>query len=123
MIDPELATEYVASCQDLIDAENKVNQLIREAGDASALSDWRNWNPDDLPSLTDLLRLDRFSNGKAIAGALRAWNDKRYAAHKKYGEVMMHASADEFLKLPKPDRVDRGSLSNWQAYFSAATQM
>ncbi len=123
MIDPELATEYVACCQDLLDAEDQANQLIRAAGDASALSDWRHWNPDELPALIGLLRLDGFNNGKAIAGALRAWSDKRYAAHRKYGEVLMHASLEEFLKLPKPDRVDRGSISAWQAYFSAATQM
>jgi hypothetical protein len=123
MIEAELATEYVASCEDLLDAEDKVNQLIREAGDASALRDWRHWNPDELPAVVEVLRLDRWANGKAIGAAFRAWNDKRYAAHKKYGEVMLHASSEEFLKLPKPDCVDRGSISNWQAYFSAATQM
>jgi hypothetical protein len=123
MIDAELASEYVASCQDLLDAEDKVNQLIHEAGDASVLKDWRHWNPDEIPSVLDVLRLDRWKSGKQIAAALREWSDKRYAAHKKYGEVMNHAGAEEFLKLPKPDRVDHGSISNWQAYFSAATNM
>jgi len=123
MIDAELASEYVASCQDLLDAEDKVNSLIHEAGDASMLRDWRHWNPDEIVSVLDILRLDRFANGKAIATAMREWCDKRYAAHRKYGEVMIRASADEFLKLPKPDRADRGSISNWQAYFSAATNM
>jgi hypothetical protein len=123
MIDTELATEYVAACQDLIDAEDKVNKLIHETGDASALSDWRHWNPDELPAITDLLRLDRWANGKAIAAALKEWSGKRFAAHKKYGEVMIHAVAEEFLKLPKPDRVDRASLNGWQAYFSASTNM
>ncbi len=123
MIDAELASEYVASCQDLLDAEDKVNNLIHEAGDASMLKDWRHWNPDEIPAILDVLRLDRWSNGKAIAAALRQWSDKRYAAHRKYGEVMIHASADEFVKLPKPDRVDRGSINSWQAYFSASTNM
>jgi hypothetical protein len=117
MIDAELATE------DLLEAEDKVNQLIREAGDASALSDWRHWNPDELPSLLDALRLDRWDNGKAIGNAMKSWIGKRFAAHKKYGEVLLQASAEDFLRLPKPDRVDHGSISNWQAYFSAATQM
>lgn len=123
MIDAELASEYVASCQDLLDAEDKVNNLIHEAGDAAMLKDWRHWNPDEIPSVLDVLRLDRWANGKAIGAALRDWSGKRYAAHKKYGEVMLRASADEFLKLPKPDRVDRGTISNWQAYFSAATNL
>ncbi len=123
MIDAELASEYVASCQDLLDAEDKVNNLIHEAGDASVLKDWRHWNPDEIPSILDVLRLDRWANGKAIGAALRDWSAMRYAAHKKYGEVMMHASADDFLKLPKPDRVDRGAIGNWQAYFSASTNM
>jgi hypothetical protein len=123
MIDAELATEYVSSCGDLLDAEDKVNQLIRDAGDASALRNWRHWNPDELPSLLDALRLDRWDNGKAIGNAMKNWIDKRFEAHKKYGEVLLQASADDFLRLPKPDSVDRGSISNWQAYFSAATQM
>jgi hypothetical protein len=123
MIDAELATEYVSSCQDLLDAEDKVNGLIHEAGDASMLKDWRHWNPDEIPAVLDVLRLDRLANGKAIAAALKEWSDKRYAAHKKYGEVMLRAGAEEFLKLPKPDRVDRGAINTWQAYFSAATNM
>jgi phage/plasmid-associated DNA primase len=123
MIDAELASEYVASCEDLLDAEDKVNQLIHQAGDASVLKDWKHWNPDEIPAVLDLLRLDRLTNGKAIAAALKDWSDRRYAAHKKYGEVMNYAGVEEFLKLPKPDRVDRGSISNWQAYYSAATNL
>ncbi len=123
MIDAELASEYVASCQDLLDAEDKINQLIHQAGDASLLKDWRHWNPDEIPAVIDLLRLDRLTNGKAIGAALGDWSNKRFAAHKKYGEVMLHAGAEDFLKLPKPDRVDRGSISAWQAYFTAAQNM
>jgi hypothetical protein len=123
MIDAELATEYVASCESLIDAEDKVNQLIREAGDASVLKDWKHLDPDEIPAMLNVVHLDRWKNGQAIAAALNDWSDKRFAAHKKYGEVILHTEHEEFLKLPKPDRVDRGALSSWQAYFSAATNM
>jgi len=123
MIDAELATEYAASCQDLLDAEDKVNQLIQDAGDASVLKDWRHWNPDEVPAALDILRLDRLTNGKAIAAALKQWSDRRFDAHKKYGEVVGHAEAAEFLKLPKPDRMTRGTVSNWQAYYSAASNL
>jgi hypothetical protein len=123
MIDVELVTEYVATCENLLDAEDKVNQLIHQAGDASVLKNWKHWNPDEIPSVLDVLRLDRWANGKAIGAALKDWSDKRYAAHKKYGEVMNYVEAEEFLKIPKPDRVDRASINDWQAYFSAATKM
>lgn len=123
MIEVELVTEYVATCQDLLDAEDKVNQLIRESGDASVLRDWKHWNPDEIPSVLNVLRLDRWSNGNAIAAALKDWSDKRYAAHKKYAEVMNYAEPVEFFKIPKPDRVDRIAINDWQAYFSAATKM
>jgi hypothetical protein len=36
---------------------------------------------------------------------------------------MNYVEAEEFLKIPKPDRVDRASINDWQAYFSAATKM
>lgn len=123
MIDAELATEYVASCETLLDTEDKVNQLVHEAGDASVLKDWKHVNPDEVPAMLEVLRLDRLKNGKAIAAALGDWSEKRFAAHKKYGEVIGRAEHDEFLKLPKPDRVDRVALSTWQAYFSAATNL
>jgi hypothetical protein len=123
MIDTELATEYVGTCQDLLDAEDQVNKLIHEAGDASMLRDWRHFNPDEIPAMLEVLRLDHFANGKALAAAVKEWSIRRFAAHKKYAEVMMHADFEQFLKLPKPDRVDRGSLSGWQAYFSAATNL
>ncbi|HEV3111850.1 MAG TPA: hypothetical protein VGY99_15290 [Candidatus Binataceae bacterium] len=123
MIDVELVTEYVATCENLLDAEDKVNQLIHQTGDASVLKNWKHWNPDEIPSVLDVLRLDRWANGKAIGAALKDWSDKRYAAHKKYGEVMNYVEAEEFLKIPKPDRVDRASINDWQAYFSAATKM
>jgi hypothetical protein len=123
MIDAELATEYASSCQDLLKAEDKVNQLINETGEASVLRDWRHWNPDEIVSLAGLLRLDRWKNGKEIAAAFKEWSNQRYIAHKKYAEVMIHASAEEFLKLPKPDRVDRPSIDEWQAYFSGASQL
>jgi hypothetical protein len=87
------------------------------------LKNWKHWNPDEIPSVLDVLRLDRWANGKAIGAALKDWSDKRYAAHKKYGEVMNYVEAEEFLKIPKPDRVDRASINDWQAYFSAATKM
>jgi hypothetical protein len=123
MIDAELATEYVTTCQDLLDAEDQVNKLIHEAGDASVLRDWKHFNPDEVPAVLDVLRLDRFANGKAIAAAVKEWSERRFAAHKKYAEVVTHAEHEQFLKLPKPDRVDRGTLSSWQAYFSAATNL
>jgi hypothetical protein len=123
MIDAELATEYVTTCQDLLDAEDQVNKLIHEAGDASVLKDWKHFNPDEVPAMLDVLRLDRFANGKAIAAAVKEWSERRFAAHKKYAEVVTHAEHEQFLKLPKPDRFDRGTLSNWQAYFSAATNL
>jgi hypothetical protein len=123
MIDAELATEYVTTCQDLLDAEDKVNKLIHEAGDASVLKDWKHFNPDEVPAMLEVLRLDRFANGKAIAAAVKEWSERRFAVHKKYAEVVTHAEHEQFLKLPKPDRVDRGTLSSWQAYFSAATNL
>lgn len=123
MIDTELATEYVSTSLELLDAEDKVHKLIHDAGDASVLHDWRHWNPDEIPSILDLLRLDKLANGKAIAAGLREWSDKRFATHKKYGELMIHAEPQEFLKIPKPDRLTRVSVANWQAYFSASTSM
>jgi hypothetical protein len=123
MIDAELVSEYVASCETLLDAADQVNKLIHEAGDASVLKDWRHFDPDEIPAMLEVLRLDRLKNGKAIAAALGNWSENRFAAHKKYGEVIARAEHDEFLKLPKPDRFDRGALSSWQAYFSAATKM
>ncbi len=123
MIDAELATEYIGSCETLLDAEDKVNKLIHEAGDASVLKDWRHFNPDEIPAMLEVLRLDRLKSGKAIAAALGEWAEKRFAVHQKYGEVISRAEHEEFLKLPKPDRVDRGALSSWQAYFSAATNL
>jgi len=123
MIDAELATEYVNTSLELLDSEDQVHQLIHEAGDASVIRDWRHWNPDEIPSILDVLRLDKWTNGKAIAAALKGWSDKRYTAHKKYGEMMIHAEPQEFLKIPKPDRLDRASIANWQAYFSASTNM
>ena len=55
MIDAELATEYVSrACENLLDAEDQVNQLIHEAGDASVLTDWKHWNPDEIPSMLDV---------------------------------------------------------------------
>ena len=123
MLEVELVTEYVATCQELLDAEDKVNQLIHQAGDASVLKDWKHWNPDEIPSVLEVLRFDRWTNGQAIAAALTDWSDKRYAAHKKYGEVIDDAEPAEFLKIPKPDRLDRVSVNDWQAYFSAATKL
>jgi len=123
MIDAEMATEYVNTSLELVDSEDQVNKLIHDAGDASALRDWRHWNPDEIPSILEVLRLDKWTNGKAIATALKEWSDKRYAAHKKYGELMAYAEPQEFFKIPKPDRLDRGSISNWQAYFSASTNL
>jgi hypothetical protein len=123
MIDAELATEYITSSLDLLDSEDKVHQLIREAGDASVLRDWKHWNPDEIPSILEVLRLDKWANGKAIAAALKEWSDKRYAAHRKYGEVIAEAESQEFLRIPKPDRLDRVSVSAWQAYFDASTKM
>ena len=123
MIDAELATEYVNTSLELLDSEDKVHKLIHDAGDASAVRDWRHWNPDEIPSILEVLRLDKWTNGKAIAAALKEWSEKRYAVHKKYGELMAYAETQEFLKIPKPDRLDRGSISNWQAYFSASTSL
>jgi hypothetical protein len=123
MIDAELATEYITTSLELLDSEDQVHKLIHEAGDASVLRDWRHWNPDEIPSILEVLRLDKWNNGKAIGAALKGWSDKRYAAHKKYAELMMRAEPQEFLKLPKPDRLDRNTLTNWQAYFSASTNM
>jgi hypothetical protein len=123
MIDAELATEYVGTCQDLLDTEDKVNKLIHDAGDASVLREWKHFNPDEIPAVLDVLRLDRFKNGKAIAAAVNDWCARRFAAHKKYAEVVTHAEYEQFLKLPKPDRVDRIALSGWQAYFSAASNL
>ncbi len=84
MIDAELATEYVNTSLELLDSEDKVHKLIHDAGDASAVRDWKHWNPDEIPSILEVLRLDKWTNGKAIAAALKEWSEKRYAAHKKY---------------------------------------
>jgi hypothetical protein len=123
MIDAKLATEYIASCQELLETEDKVHQLILQAGDASMLRDWKHWNPDEILSILDLLRLDRWSNGKDIAAALKTWTGRRYAVHKKYGEIVGAAGFEEFLRIPKPDRVDRGLIGDWQAYYNANSQL
>ena len=123
MIDAELATEYVASLENCSIPKTKSTKLIHEAGDASVLRIGSIGIPTRSRRCSTCVRLDQWTNGKAIAAALKDWSDKRYAAHKKYGEVMIHAEPQEFLKIPKPDRLDRASIANWQAYFSASTNL
>ena len=56
------------------------------------------------------------------AAAVEEWSERRFAPHKKYAEVVPHADFEQFLKLPKPDRVDRIALNAWPGLFQRRDQ-